>query len=722
MTSLRHLTLAAALLSAGSLPARADVNHPLFISETEREFFASGDFDGDGRPDLAIVDKEKGRIRIGIRLGESTYLWDKYINSGVKNATGVAIGRLFDAKKDAFVLSSADENLIAAVEVVSPSQGGTPIIIPPPGLGPNSVAPLSLGGAGATALHDLIINTTYNTPEPNKGTLFRNTAGKFAKTTDVPMPGAVTHLNRLPLKAGGPEMLCAVLTGDQSDTFRADDYSSGKPQTAASIKDLPSGSDYAVGSFRGSPLRDFLFFKTGEKKITLYSVEEVAGKFQFTAPKSFELAQPIKSLSVIPAEGADRFVTLFGTGEVGGVFTFDTTSAPKQILALTPEETTVLSGAAPFVNGFALASAPALGKIKYSTRYQSYTFKDGACVAASRGGLPSLADMDDSTVPPIHKMIVAKPSVNSPAEMKPYTNTIPGTQVQYVMLPIPGGEFVMGSPAAEKNRKDDEGPQIKVKIEPFWMEQCEVTWNEYELFMYPDEERKFKDTIKTDPEVDKLSDAVTRPSKPYVEMSFGMGKDGYPAIAMTHHAANKYCHWLSAKTGHFYRLPTEAEWEYACRAGTTTTYFFGDDASKLPDYAWFEQNSDFKYQKVGKKKPNPWGLLDICGNVTEWCIDQYDPAFYAKAGNGVVATPWNKATQPYPHSVKGGSWDDPAAACRSAARRGSDRTWKMQDPQLPKSYWYLSDAQFVGFRIIRPLKVPPPEEMVKYWISGTEKD
>src|SRR5437899_339736 len=177
-----------------------------------------------------------------------------------------------------------------------------------------------------------------------------------------------------------------------------------------------------------------------------------------------------------------------------------------------------------------------------------------------------------------------------------------------------------------------------------WKGQCELTCNEFELYMFPEKEQNFRATTPSEPYVDKVSDAVTRPAKPYVEMSFGMGKDGYPAISMTQHAANKYCQWLSAKTGQFYRLPTEAEWEYACRAGTTTTYFFGSDTNQLKDYAWYEDNSDFKYQKVGKKKPNPWGLYDMYGNVVEYVLDQYDADYYKQGSSASpVLDPWNKA-------------------------------------------------------------------------------
>lgn len=320
----------------------------------------------------------------------------------------------------------------------------------------------------------------------------------------------------------------------------------------------------------------------------------------------------------------------------------------------------------------------------------------------------------------MHKRIVTAQKEKTAADMKAYNEVIPGGSVNFDMIPIPGGTYTMGTPASEKNRKDDEGPQIQVKIDPFWMGKTEVTWNEYELFMYPEDQRLASAAGKT--AKDPVVDGVSRPTKPYVEMSFGMGKDGFPAISMTHHAANKYCQWLSAKTGHYYRLPTEAEWEYACRAGTTTAYSFGDDASKIGEYAWYEANSDWKYQKVGKKKPNPWGLHDMHGNVIEWCLDQYSPDTY-KAGVGkVLDNPWIKSSTPYPHVARGGSWDDTPEKLRSGVRRASGPAWKIQDPQLPKSIWYHTDAQFLGLRVVRPLKVPTPEELNKIWNNGVEKD
>src|SRR5690242_14751795 len=273
----------------------------------------------------------------------------------------------------------------------------------------------------------------------------------------------------------------------------------------------------------------------------------------------------------------------------------------------------------------------------------------------------------------IHQLIVSQTDRVTEATMRAYTNTIPGTNVTYGMVPLRGGEFVLGSANGEPGRSSDECPQRRVRIEPFWMGVCEATWNEYETFLYRARGERRYITVDRNPYTNALADAVAMPSMPYIELSMGMGREGYPAINMTQHAANKYCQWLSALTGHYYRLPTEAEWEYACRAGTTTAYFFGNDPNLLDDYAWYAKNSDFKYQKVGKKKSNPWGLCDMYGNVVEWCLDQYDPNFYKQFANSVADNPWNRATKPYPHVVRGGSWDDDDAhVLRSAARRGSD--------------------------------------------------
>ncbi len=291
-------------------------------------------------------------------------------------------------------------------------------------------------------------------------------------------------------------------------------------------------------------------------------------------------------------------------------------------------------------------------------------------------------------------------------EMASYTERLSGTDVTFDMLPIRGGVFVMGSPKAEANRNKDEGPTHQVAVEPFWMGKHEVTWDEFDLWSFRLDIQLRKLTNQKSTPADKKSDAVTRPTKPYTDMTFDMGHDGFPAICMTQLAAKMYCKWLSAKTGHFYRLPTEAEWEYACRGGTTTAYSFGDDSKKLAEYAWYVDNSDDKSHKVGKKKPNPWGLYDMHGNVAEWVLDQHVPEFYQRFAKTKIAKfPLAVPKKLYPRVIRGGSWDDGPEVLRSAARISSEPDWKIQDPQIPKSIWYHTDALGVGFRVIRPLKV-----------------
>jgi formylglycine-generating enzyme required for sulfatase activity len=717
MKSYSIIALAAAVL--GTSPARAEAPSTPFVYETAREFIGQSDFDGDGRIDVVVVDKETGKIRLGYQLADGIFSWVDNRPTGIKGISGFTIGRFTAAKTDGLAFTSPDANQITTVDVSSTSASARPVTIPfESALGPNTVVGVEIGGAGNTPALDFFVGSIYNSPDPNQATLVRNNGSDFPKLADIPLGGPAVHGNRVAIKAGQPEALAYIVSEDAGDALKVENLTGDKPVTVVSQGGLPKGSAYAVGHFSGGAAVDFVVYKPGENGLRYLPIEEAGGKTQFGKGASFDMGQPIREVVTLSQPAGELLLVVLGQGDKAVLFSFDGKQAPAQVQAFAATND-VFTGAASVKDGLVLFTQPSTGK--YSTRYLKFVASGKTYVPGPYGSLSTMADNDNITIPDIHARITAKTPASSEAEMAAYTNTIPGTRAKFVMVPIKGGEFLMGTPEVEPNRKPDEGPQHKVKISPFWMGQCEITWNEYELFMYSDEEKRMRETVPTDAAGDKLADAVTHPSKPYVEMSFGMGKDGFPAISMTQHAANKYCQWLSAKTGQFYRLPTEAEWEYACRAGTTTVYSFGDDASKLPDYGWFEQNSDFKYQKVGKKKPNPWGLYDMHGNVVEWVLDQYDPELYKKQ-TGVVADPWNKATKPYPHAVKGGSWDDEATRLRSGARRGSDRAWKMQDPQLPKSIWYFSDAQFVGFRIVRPLKVPSAEDMQKYWSSGVERD
>jgi formylglycine-generating enzyme required for sulfatase activity len=271
--------------------------------------------------------------------------------------------------------------------------------------------------------------------------------------------------------------------------------------------------------------------------------------------------------------------------------------------------------------------------------------------------------------------------------MVAYDETIPGTDVQY-----------------------------DVTIEPFWIGRCEVSWAEYKSYMSACDLFKAMESagvrlVKADNE----ADAVTAPSNLYdPTTTFTNGEDPLqPAVTMTQFAARQYTKWLSGLTSRFYRLPLESEWEYACRAGTTTPWSSGSEPDSLDAVAWFADNSDETTHPVGEKEPNAWGLHDMHGNVAEWVLDQLAADGYTRQAAMPQPVPETAAavwpTSLSPRVVRGGSYYDESAQCRSAARRGSeDLPWKDVDPNLPKSPWWYTEepALGVGMRIVRPLAVP----------------
>ncbi|MBA4187696.1 MAG: sulfatase-modifying factor protein [Planctomycetaceae bacterium] len=279
---------------------------------------------------------------------------------------------------------------------------------------------------------------------------------------------------------------------------------------------------------------------------------------------------------------------------------------------------------------------------------------------------------------------------------------------QFEMVYIPGGEVTVGSPDTEAGRLPNEGPRYKAKVGSFWMQKVEVTWNDWDMFWYDEQFLKadHKDAAKLGP------DAVTRPTNTFLDETYDHGRDGHPALSMTHHAAMVYCEWLRKKTGRLYRLPTEAEFEYAARGGKgDTAYFFGNDPKELAEYAWFAENSkdeDFPEKpkgcthKVGSRKPNPFGIHDLYGNVSEWALDQYDPKTYEnRAKNMLNLNPVNVPTSDkWAHVIRGGSWADKADKLRSASRRVSEESWQKHDPQEPRSIWWLTRMDVVGFRVV----------------------
>lgn len=292
-------------------------------------------------------------------------------------------------------------------------------------------------------------------------------------------------------------------------------------------------------------------------------------------------------------------------------------------------------------------------------------------------------------------------------DLESYKQQIEGLSAGIDMVGVPSGTFKMGNTGKAAGHVD-ELPVVEVSVDAFWISKYEISWDVYESYV-------FEAVDKTQVHETGL-DGVTRPTPPYLDMTLGMGKEGFPAMSMTQYNAIQFCKWLYTRTGVFYRLPTEAEWEYAARAGSQTDYFYGNDESHLADYAWYAENSDGKTQPIGKKKPNAWGIHDMLGNVSEWTFDQYDATYYdSLATERRVSNPSKFPHELYPIAVRGGSFRDSAEDLRTSARAFSDPAWKAIDPQTPKSDWWFTMTPIIGLRLVRPHTPPTQAEIEAYF-------
>ena len=301
-----------------------------------------------------------------------------------------------------------------------------------------------------------------------------------------------------------------------------------------------------------------------------------------------------------------------------------------------------------------------------------------------------------------------------PTGLQNYTEVIPGTEVKFEMVAIPGGAFQMGSPDSESYRRPDEGPMHPVKLNPFWMGRTEVKWREFEAY-YAQKGVSSRSSGYGEP------DAMTGPTPPYGSPDQGWGKGSRPIITLTHFHAMKYCEWLSSVTGKKFRLPTEAEWEYAARGGAATPYpfpgnpgdytqkswknkIFGAKTDPIAKYIWYEANSAAKSHPAESEKPNPWGLLNMLGNIREYCLDYYDAQTYSRDAKSEAVENPRGPEEGKEHVIRGGSYKSDAADVRAAARDHTRHdAWMVTDPQDPKSVWWYSDCVDIGFRVVREI-------------------
>ena len=316
--------------------------------------------------------------------------------------------------------------------------------------------------------------------------------------------------------------------------------------------------------------------------------------------------------------------------------------------------------------------------------------------------------------------VTAGPVYEARAEVsafEDFTETVPGTAAAIRMIAVPGGTFTMGSPEAEAFRRDDEGPQRQVTVSPFFMAEVETTWDQFWAFYNEtmSEGRTPPAVIYANNTRDDI-DAVSGPTPPFGAPDQGWGMGSRPAITMTHYAAETFCQWLSLKTGRKYRLPTEAEWEYAARGGSSDPYWFPGSPKKFSSEGFLKSvfkadtagiarnviyaaNSGNRTQEPSRVAANPFGLKNMLGNVMEYCSDYYAEDAYGRLQDGAVDPTGPESGSEY--VVRGGSYASDAANLRCAARASTHHDdWLRTDPQNPKSIWWYSDIKGIGFRVV----------------------
>jgi len=277
-----------------------------------------------------------------------------------------------------------------------------------------------------------------------------------------------------------------------------------------------------------------------------------------------------------------------------------------------------------------------------------------------------------------------------------YTETVvfdDGRRISFDMVLVPGGTFVMGSAAGDPRGRDDERPARRVRLRDFYLCDKETT---LELFLaYYEQTTSARNDKKNHGKTSGHVDAITGPTLVYGDITMGYSPR-HPAVGMTWHNAANFCLWLSAKTGRKYRLPTEAEWEYACRKGIAGC---GNDPNRIGDFAWYKANSGGQTHPVGLKKPDSLGIHDMLGNVLEWTSDFYSTKAYNTDPNEAVLDNPSGPAGGTVHVARGGDYTSGAADLRCAARSFEEKGWRSGDPQIPKSTWWLPQMDFIGLRV-----------------------